>query len=109
MAALTGGVLQEVLHWYELRGRLNLPKYHRLLSSPSYWIITALTVILCTAGTMFWFEGDSVASRDYLVTAAAFGALFKKGVAAAGNNRTRRLGSPEDGLSALRSYFGVED
>jgi hypothetical protein len=55
---LAGGVLAEILHWWNLREYKQLPDYAR---SPKYWIIT-LAMILAGAFVTWIYFGNSVTS-----------------------------------------------
>jgi hypothetical protein len=106
-AALTGSLFQEVLHWYEARGKLEAPEYQALMKSPAYWVIAGLMIVLCAVGCVFWYDSAKVSSRDYLVTSAAFGAIFKQAVSGAQNNRKRKLGEAPEGFRAIKAYFSL--
>lgn len=56
LAGCVGGVLAEVLHWWNLRTKPEFPSYAR---SPGYWAITAAMVL--AGGIICWFYfGDRV-------------------------------------------------
>ncbi|MEM8869677.1 MAG: hypothetical protein AAF848_06040 [Pseudomonadota bacterium] len=84
-AAFVGALCQELLHWYNLRHKLELKTYRALLASPGYWVVTILMLLLAPVGVLIWFyeARDSLALRDFFVCGAAFPTLVKAAAAAA--------------------------
>lgn len=77
LPALFGAVLQEVLHWYYLRNKLDSRKYKVLLKRTNYWLITSLMVLLSAIGTA-WFYGTRLEQLEIAVLGAAFPDIFRK-------------------------------
>ena len=75
-----GASLQEIVHWYSLRGRLPAYDFGEELRSVLYWVITLLMLAGASAGTVVWYldTSPSPPARDYLLMGAAFPTLFKK-------------------------------
>lgn len=72
-----GAIAQELLHWYQLRERLDQVRLSRLLRSVGYWVITVLVVLVSGAGALIYFNGRLTAG-EMLIAGAAFPTLFKK-------------------------------
>jgi len=51
-----GGVFNELLHWWNLRDKPELPEYVR---SPKYWIITLLMVLVGGAVAWLYFGQEA--------------------------------------------------
>jgi ABC-type spermidine/putrescine transport system permease subunit I len=82
--AAFGGVFQEVLYWFDLRGSLTRKKYRELVKSAAYWLITVATVICSGIATTIWWYGESHTPKDYLFMGVAIPLIFKKAVEAFG-------------------------
>jgi hypothetical protein len=80
--ATFGAGLQELVHWYELRNKLDHEEYARLLRSRAYWVVVLLMIVGSGIGTAVWCDGGAYSGRDYMVFGAAFPLLMKKAVAA---------------------------
>jgi len=84
-AAILGSALQELVYWYDLKGKLQQQRYVRLIHSPSYWIITGLMIVGAGLGTWIWYQGEpTLTLRQYFITGAAFPLLLKKAASALG-------------------------
>ena|SRR5215831_11759121 len=109
--AALGAALQELVHWYTLRGRLSDPEYASEIRSASYWIITVLMILGAGAGTTAWYYDQSqhTTTREYLLMGAAFPTLFKKLVQALlvqqSHQRGKQLGT-RPRPSRVATYFG---
>lgn len=106
LCALTGAILQELSHWYQLRAKLSEKQYQKLMDSRAYWIVTAIMVLATPLGVLIWYHDSLVSQqpRDFLVYGAAFPLIFKSGVAAAtATNNQVVLGA---GHGPLGQYFG---
>jgi hypothetical protein len=99
-----GALLQELIHWYALRSKLDVSRYDRMMQSKGYWTITALMVVASGVGTWIWCHGGAqYAPRDYLLYGAAFPLVVKKAVSALGEERHVRFGEAD--RTPLRDYF----
>lgn len=89
-----GALCQEVIHWFELRNKLDSDEAKKMYTSIYYWIITALMIILSGIGTMILFyefpPETPMKSRIPFILGAAFPLIFKKLVDA---TQKRDLGS----------------
>ena len=107
LAPFLGSAALEVLHWFDLREKLDLQRHRKLLRSPGYWIITVLTGMVGGLVTLVLFNGQGAAKL--LLAGAAFPVLFRKLVTTLASRKHAMLGDdvlPERG-SALRDYFTV--
>jgi uncharacterized membrane-anchored protein len=105
LAALLGGILQELVHWYERRGDLSTKEASRLLRSKGYWIVTSLMILGSAFGTIAWLEKEVAYNRTYLLMGAAFPLLLKKAVSAFASNTSTKLGEPSSNwLQQLAQY-----
>lgn len=74
-----GAFVQEFFHWYDLRKKLHLKEYQKLLKSKSYWIIVILTIIISALGVYILYKEKIADSPDLqMILGAAFPLLFKK-------------------------------
>lgn len=46
LVACFGSLVQEILHWYNLRKKLEVEEFEKLLNSKGYWIITILFILI---------------------------------------------------------------
>lgn len=108
LAALLGSSFQEILHWYELRGKIGLKKHRNILNSKVYWTITVIMVLASTAGVYIFLEAniDRYVARDFLVYGFAFPVLLKKAVKAVSLVETEtKLGKNKSYFEIINSYF----
>jgi hypothetical protein len=108
LCALFGACLQELGHWYEVRGRLTSATYVKLMASKAYWGITFAMVICSAIGPVLWKakELSNYSPFDFVIFGAAFPVLFKKAVAGIVENKPRHLGKADlDQQSMVRTYF----
>lgn len=97
--ATFGAALQELAHWYELRAVPDVPNATPSSRSIEYWLVTLMMIAGSGAGTTVWLSGEqsqAVDARDALVFGAAFPALFKQAVRAAGSAGPAMLGTADD-------------
>jgi len=102
-----GGVLQEVLYWYNAKTKLDTAEYRTILTSKRYWCIVVAMVIGSGVASYIWFLPGHESSRTYLLFGAAFPVFFKKAIDAFSPKDTR-LGSGESEspkTPILRTYF----
>ena len=97
-----GSALQELMHWYSARFRLDEKRHQKMLRSPAYWIVTIGLCIGSGIGTWVWFYDEAQTPRTLMLTGAAFPLLLKKAIKAIGDSADTTLGG--DG-GALRDYL----
>lgn len=99
-----GAVLQELIHWYGLRAKLELDKYQNTLKSKWYWVVTLGMVLAAGIGTMIWFAdaGQNTRSQDYMLFGFSFPLIIKKLGTAYAASRRRTLGKADSGLTIGR-------
>lgn len=105
---LLGAVALEVVHWYELRERLHLPKYRKLLRSWFYWVPTITMIFVGSGVVMVWnlSQDESRSAIELLVAGAAAPNLLKKFVAAFLAKKLTMLGDEDDDNKlSFRDYF----
>jgi hypothetical protein len=76
-APFVGAIALEAVHWYQLRERLHLPKYRRMMRSVAYWAPTLVMIVVGGAGTLIYFQGR-LTQGELFIAGAAFPTLFKK-------------------------------
>lgn len=92
-APLLGAVVFELLHWYQLREKLNVAKYRRLLRSTGYWVITVLFTVGASALVTVFLDGRS--APELVAAGAALPTMIKKIIGTATARQETKLG-PED-------------
>jgi hypothetical protein len=102
IAALFGAGFQELLHWYELRNKLDSRKYKRLTRGKNYWLLTGLVILASSFGTAFFF-GSKIGPFELALLSAAFPTVFRKFVTSV-KQRNVKLGE-EDESSTADLYF----
>lgn len=112
LAAFLGVILQEVLHWYDLRLKLHLKKYQQTLKSPSYWVITIIMIACSTGGVYFFLEAniDRYVARDFMVYGFAFPIIIKKAAAAVSQGPGEPTLGDEEGerkKGMFKEYLGI--
>jgi hypothetical protein len=98
--ALVGAAAQEVLHWYDLRGKLGSKRLRTLFHSTDYWIITLLMIIISPLCCWFLVGGESTSKQTAFFAGAAFPLVFKKGVSAFAEKDQETLGN-----ATIKDYF----
>lgn len=98
-----GAILSEIIHWYNLRNKLELKKFKNLLKSKSYWVITVISIISSGIGTYIWYHGSFQELRNYMILGLCFPLLVKKIVNSFYNEPTH-LGK-EDDVNIMKDYF----
>ena len=82
LIACFGALCQEIMHWFELRNKLQEDETKKLFTSMYYWLITIITIIISGIGTMILFyEGPPdtpLKNRIPFILGAAFPLIFKK-------------------------------
>jgi hypothetical protein len=76
--AAFGSVLQEAMHWYGARFKINEKRFREMLRSPAYWGIVLVVCSVSAVGTWLWFYGEVQNPRTIMLTGAAFPVLLKK-------------------------------
>jgi hypothetical protein len=99
-AALVGAAAQELLHWYDLRGKLGFKRLQALCRSSEYWIITTLMILMSPLCCWLLLGEQSTSKQTAFLAGAAFPLLFKKGVSAFAQKDQTTLGD-----SSVRDYF----
>ncbi|MBT1688895.1 hypothetical protein [Dawidia soli] len=81
LVACFGASCQEIIHWFELRKKLDTEN-RKVLKSKFYWLITFLMISISGVGTWLFFydQGNPMGKNVQMVLGAAFPALFKKAV-----------------------------
>ena len=102
IVAAFGSALQELMHWYGARFKLDEKRHQKMLYSPAYWIVTIGLCIGAGIGTWVWFYGEAQTPRTLMLTGAAFPLLLKKALKAIGDSSDTKLGG---GSGALRDYL----
>lgn len=106
LSASFGALCQEVLHWYNLRNKLEKADMHALEMSKWYWIVISATIFVSGLGTYFLFFQQAPKSQAIqFILGAAFPNIFKKLVERESNN-DHFLGNEQLRLSdTLKMYF----
>jgi hypothetical protein len=109
--ALFGIVLQEAVHWYDLRERLHEPDVRQTLRSPAYWVIVSVMALITLIGVAGLFRTPLRPTWEYVLLGAAFPALAKRWITTFGNAaHAPSLGAsdPRVGFGTVwRRYFGI--
>lgn len=105
-APFVGAITLEIIHWYELRERLNQPRYRRLLRSTGYWVATTLMIVAGGVAMLIIDSSEHLNAVELLVGGAAFPTLLKKLIAAFVTKQTLLGGEVDD--ASLRSYFSID-
>ncbi len=100
LAAGLGAAAQEVLHWYDLRGKLGSERIEALLRSKEYWAITIATILICPPCCWLLIGPEPVSTKTAFLAGAGFPLLFKKGVSAFADKDQTPLGD-----ASFRDYF----
>ncbi len=102
-APFIGAIVIQVVHWYQLREKLELTRYKRQLRSLSYWVISTLMVVGGGYASLILADGKLDAPQLLLI-GAAFPTLFTKLVSAGQQvGKETNLGAEKGSL--LRDYF----
>lgn len=106
-APFVGGVILELLHWYELRERTHLVKYKELLRSVPYWAITAAMVVGGALVALYWAvsKDDAPSPFELLIAGAAAPSLVKNAISSFLAKETTELGEGDDQKVSARTYF----
>src|SRR3954463_3268083 len=104
-APFMGAIALEVVHWYELRERLNVSKYRKLVRSWSYWIPTLVMAIVGGGIVLVWAQSRSPypGALELLIAGAAAPSLIKKLVEGFLSKQETVLGEEDERVS-LRDY-----
>jgi hypothetical protein len=97
-AAAVGSAAQEILHWYDMRGKLGSKRLRALVSSKGYWVITVLVIAI--SPLCAWFLVGPATHQTAFLAGAAFPLIFKKSVSAFAEKDQTNLGG-----ASLRDYF----
>lgn len=98
-----GALVFELLHWYQLREKLDEPKYRRLLGSARYWVPTVLFTLIIPVFVAFFLEGRSTV--ELLVAGAALPTTVKKLIAVATARQETKLGPEDENKPKWSEYF----
>lgn len=101
LAAATGAFTQEAIYWLGLRKQLDVGEFEAMCRSKFNWLMSLVMILASSLVTFFWFQDNSVDTREALVFGAAVPALFKQ-LITAGSPSAVRLGE-----SSLRSYLRI--
>jgi hypothetical protein len=105
LIAAFGALIQEAIHWFDLRKKLEEEEQKKILNSKHYWIITVIMIIVSGVGTWILFFPfgtklptdtiltDIIPIRIQLVLGAAFPLIFKKLVAKQQDLGINKLGT----------------
>lgn len=106
LVSALGALLLEVAYWYELRHQLSEDKYNNTLRSFSYWIISALMILLSPMAALIWFDAEEkVALKTYFLMGAAFPHFFKNAISLFLEKKTHLGANHISQTDALRNYF----
>lgn len=106
-----GGLALEVVYWFQLKEKLHLAKYRRMLSNPVYWaIVVAMAVIGGIVGISWGLSEDEAPTLiELLFIGAATPSLLKNVGAATTAGQATKLGpaddQSDDASFGLRDYF----
>lgn len=103
-AAAFGACSQELSWWYELRHKLHLKEYNRLLTSKGYWVLVVAMILASSVGTVLLHSGRLAAytAADFMIFGAAFPLIFKQ---LTGNAARRARGGSRLGAGALLESY----
>ncbi|MEW6363140.1 MAG: hypothetical protein AB1714_00725 [Acidobacteriota bacterium] len=109
VASCFGSLIQEAIHHWEVRERLELAKYRRLRRSIAYWGITIVMIGIAGPGAYYWFHGDPwPTARTAMLFGFAFPLLMKKVGTAFLDRGDLQLGASPAGIkSLLRAYLAI--
>lgn len=97
---LIGSAAQELLHWYDLRGKLSQKRVSALLRSPGYWLITVAVVMITPLCCWLLFSEDDLGRQMQFLSGAAFPVLFRKTVSTFSFKDQTNLGD-----NTVQDYF----
>lgn len=100
LIAIFGAMCQELLHWYELRNKLDAQQ-RKLFRSKFYWCITISMIIASGIATWILYN-DAIPAKPKLpfILGATFPLIFKKLEAL---TQTRHLGGvPKDAPATFK-------
>ena len=97
-SAAVGSAAQEILHWYDMRGKLGSKRLRALISSKGYWVVTILMIAI--SPLCAWFLVGPGTHQTAFLAGAAFPLIFKKSVSAFAEKDQTNLGG-----ASLRDYF----
>lgn len=101
-----GAAFVEALYWFQLKERLHLEKYQRMLRSPVYWSVVAAFIVLSGLVAVAYGMSVTPAPSAIVMVAAGAGAdaLIKTAAGTLGAAKTAQLGAEHDDF-ALDDYF----
>lgn len=99
---LAGSVAQELLHWYDLRGKLSQKRIAALLKSRGYWVITLAVVLITPLCCWLLFSEDNIGRQMQFLSGAAFPVLFRKAVSTFSSKDRTNLGD-----NTFQDYFMI--
>ncbi len=102
LIASFGAFCQEILHWFELRNKLDNEENKKIFKSFYYWLITLLMIAVSGMGTMIPFYEPSLQNRIPFILGAAFPLIFKKLIDA---TQKRDLGSKMKSNPTFQDVF----
>lgn len=96
--AFVGALFVEALYWYQLKERLHLEKYQRMLRSPVYWGVVGAFVLLSALVAIAWGRSAASVPTELAMAAAGAGAdgLLKAVVGAGKAAKNSKLGPASD-------------
>lgn len=85
LVAGIGALLQEFVHWWNLRYQLSNKRYSKIWRSPSYWIMVIGMIVVSGIFTFIWYYGDGITHqlKEYMLTGVSFPLILKHLAAAA--------------------------
>lgn len=98
--AIFGAITMELVHWYELRNKLEEEDTQKLIKSKYYWIITMSMIVISGFGTYILFFEKALKMSIPFVLGAAFPTIFRKVVE---SSQSRDLGN--NNLSGTKLTF----
>lgn len=102
-----GGILQEVLHWLQLRSRLTAEEFGKAARSRWTWVLSFFIIaVALPVLAAVWFDKPGVVPtpKDYVLFGAGVPLLLKSGAGASmASGSLVKLGP----VGALRRYLGM--
>jgi hypothetical protein len=107
LAACAGSLIFEVVHWYDLRGKLPSDQLMKMARSWLYWVITLAMIVGSGVISIIWYSGEDrvVPLKEYFIAGAVAPLLFKKLISTI-TDRQPTLGDTTFGASdVVKAYF----
>jgi hypothetical protein len=80
LIAAFGAFCQEIIHWFELRNKLDEVEIRKVFTSKFYWMLTVLMIAVSGIGTwiLFYEEASPLKRGIIFILGAAFPLIFKQ-------------------------------